>query len=114
MSDWNSIPGYGPADPSQLQEAAGVTQFNSDTGWYQVTNGLLIQGAKVAVGANTSLVVPFLAAFPQQLLGIFMQPIVAGVGNGYGAVDPAGTDLTQFTLVNTGAAKSYYWWAIGV
>lgn len=114
MSNWNSVPGYGLSDVDQLQEAAGVTQFTSDTGWYQILNGLLVQGSKVAVGANTSLAVPFLAAFPQQLLGVFVQPIVAGVGNGYGTVDPAGTDLTQFTLVNTGAAKSYYWWAIGV
>lgn len=111
---WNSIPSYGLTDLKQLQDAAGVTQFPSDTSWYQLINGLLVQGGKVAIGANTSLVVPFLVGNPTQLLSVFTQPILAGTGNGYGSIDPAGTNLNQFTLVNTGAAKDYYWWAVGV
>lgn len=111
---WNSVPGYDVDNLRALQEAAGITQFPDATGWYQLINGLLVQGGVVAVGANTSIVVPFQIGMPQQILGIFVQAAIAGVGNGYGTVDPAGTTLQQFTLVNTGAAKDYYWWAIGV
>lgn len=113
--DWNSVVGYIKPDLQALQEAAGITQFDATgNGWYQVMNGLLVQGSIVSVGANASLVVPFQQPMPLQILGVFVQAIVAGVGNGYGTIDPAGTNLQQFTLVNTGIAKDYYWWAIGV
>lgn len=111
---WNSVPGYGVTDLQQLQDAAGITQFPTATGWYQLINGLLVQGGVVNVGANATVIVPFQLAVPKQVLGIFTQAAIAGVGNGYGTIDPAGSNLQQFTLVNTGPAKDYYWWAIGV
>ena len=111
---WNSLVGYGAIDLAQLQEQAGITQFPDASGWYQMMNGLLVQGGIVNVGLNASLVVPFKIAVPTQVLGIFTQAAIAGVGNGYGTVDPVGTNLQQFTLVNTGPAKDYYWWCIGV
>lgn len=111
---WNSIPSYSPDTLRQIQESSGITQFPDGSSWYQIIQGLYIQGSAVDVLINSSTVIPFEIAIPTQLLGIFLTPVIAGVGNGYGAIDPAGTNLTQFTLVNTGAAKSYYWWAIGV
>ena len=111
---WNSIPGFTPDSARAIQEAAGITQFPADTQWYQVINGLYVQGGKVTIGAGATLVVPFVIPIPVQTLGIFTQGLVAGVGNGYVNIDPAGTNLTQFTAVNTGAAKDFYWWAIGV
>lgn len=111
---WNSVPGFTPDSTRAIQEAAGITQFPSENSWYQVMNGLYIQGGKVTVGAGAVLVVPFLIAFPLQNLGVFTQGLVAGVGNGYVNIDPAGTSLIQFTAVNTGAAKDFYWWALGV
>lgn len=114
MSNWGSVPGYGETDVRALQEAAGITQFTGSSGWYQILNGILIQGGVVAVGADTSIVVPFQVAVPLQVLSIHTQPVIAGVGNGYGSIDPAGSNLQQFTLVNTGPAKEYYWLAIGV
>jgi hypothetical protein len=112
---WLSVSSYTEDDLKHLQEAAGVTQFDTTgNGWLQVINGLLIQGSIAAAPANGSVVVPFQQSYPLQILGIFVQPLIAGIGNGYGTIDPAGTNLNQFTLVNTGAAKSYFWWAIGV
>jgi hypothetical protein len=112
---WNSIPGLSPDSLRNLQEAAGITQFPSDgTSWYQVINGLYIQGGKVTIGAGATIVVPFKIPLPVQVLGVFTQGLIAGAGNGYVNIDPAGSDLTQFTAVNTGAAKDFYWWAIGV
>jgi len=111
---WNSIPGFTPDSARAIQEAAGITQFPAESQWYQIINGLYIQGGKVTIGAGATLIVPLVISVPTQILGVFTQGLVAGVGNGYVNIDPAGSDLEQFTAVNTGAAKDFYWWAIGV
>ncbi len=111
---WNSVPGYGATDLRALQEAAGVTQFPSATCWYQLINGILVQGGAVNVGAGVDATFQYNIAIPTQLLGVFVQAQNAAVGSGYGSIDIATTNLQQFTVVNTGLAKDFFWFAIGV
>lgn len=111
---WNSIPGFSPDSERSLQEAAGITQFPADgTSWYQVINGLQIQGGFTPVstsGVNISIAFP--APYKTQLLGVFLAPI--DHPNASPAIIAASTDLTQFTFKHNGTNTNFYWWAIGV
>lgn len=110
---WNSIGAYGRSSVVELQEAAGITQFPSSSSFFQIVNGLQIQGgisSSIAIGGN--LVIPFFAPYETQVLGVFLQPVNAAAS--YGSIVPAGTNLTQFQIINGPVAGSFYWWAIGV
>lgn len=110
---WNSIGAYSTTSGEELREAAGITQFPSSTSFFQIINGLQIQGgitASIAIGGN--LVVPFFAPYETQVLGVFLQPVNAAAS--YGSVMPAGTNLNQFQIINGPVAGAFYWWAIGV
>ena len=110
---WNSVWSYSSTSAEELRDAGGITQFPSATSFFQVINGLQIQGgitASIAIGGN--LVIPFFAPYETQVLGVFIQP--ANAAASYGSVIPAGTNLTQFQIINGPVAGAFYWWAIGV
>lgn len=110
---WNSIPGFSPDSERSLQEAAGITQFPDETSWYQVINGLQIQGGLTPVSASgVDTTIAFLAPYKTQLLGVFLTPI--DHPNASPAIVAASTDLTQFTFKHSGTITDFYWWAIGV
>lgn len=112
--NWNAVGAYGDTTVSELQEAAGITQFPSANGWYQTINGILVQGGTITIANNATLTVPFHVAFQTQLLGVFTQAIASGLLNYAGVIVAASTDLTQFTVTNTGVTKDFYWLALGV
>ena len=107
----NSIASYESANPRELQEAAGITQFPSATEMFQVLNGLQIQVGKVDVAGGATLTVNFPAPYEKQVLGVFLQ-VLAGAENG-AYIDPVPA-LASFDLHNGAGNRSYYWWAIGV
>lgn len=110
---WASVGAFSTTDPDQLRDAGGITQFPSATSFFQIVNGLQIQGGisdSIAIGGN--LIIPFPAPYETQLLGVFLTPVNAAAS--YGSVVPAGTNLTQFTIINGPVAGPFYWWAIGV
>jgi len=110
---WNSVGAYATSSLEELRDAGGITQFPSSTSFFQIINGLQIQGgitASIAIGGN--LVIPFPAPYETQVLGVFLQP--ANAAASYGSVIPAGTNLTQFQIINGPVAGAFYWWAIGV
>jgi hypothetical protein len=116
MSNTNAIMPYIDAALQDAIQSIGVTQFQGDTGWQQTIGGLLLQGSRTAsLGAESSTVIPFFVGFPKQTLGVFVQAIygAAGAGNENSGIVTAVT-LNQFTLINDGVAKQFYWWAIGV
>ena len=96
MSNVNSVSDYKRSSLETLQEALGTTQFSSSdvNSWYQIINGLIIQGG-LSTGAG---VVTFPAPLEKQVLGVFMNGATA-----------SGITLTGFT-----ASASGFWWAIGV
>jgi hypothetical protein len=116
MSNINAITPLNLASLKDVHEAIGVTQYVSLTNWYQTIGGLLIQGGLVeAAPADAAIIVPFNVGFNKQILGIFIQAIYtpAGAGNeNTGMVHPTFT-LSQWTLVNDGVVKDFFWWAIG-
>lgn len=109
MSEWNNAPPYTSASLDQLHESLGIPQFSgsASTDWYLVFNGLLIQGGQITIPGGIT-VFPLVTAFPQQVLGVFVQP--------FAKQSPAvsATTLTTFTIDHTGATHDAYWWAIGV
>ena len=110
---WNSVGSYSSTSAEELRDAGGITQFPSSTSFFQIINGLQIQGgitSSIAIGGN--LVIPFPAPYQTQVLGVFIQP--ANAAASYGSVIPAGTDLNQFQIINGPVAGAFYWWAIGV
>jgi len=110
---WGSVGSYSTASTEELRDAAGITQFPSSTSFFQVMNGLQIQGGITgSIGIGGTLVVPFPAPYETQLLGIFLQTVNAVAASA--SVDPAGTNLNQFTIKNGITAGPVYWWAIGV
>lgn len=110
MSNTNAVPPFLGGSLESALEAIGITQFPSGTGWFQTIGGLLVQGDLKPVLASASLVIPFLAVFPKQVLGVWIQPVDAAPNGGY----VNAVTLAQFTVVNGASDRSYYWWAIGV
>ena len=110
---WNSVGAFSSTDLEQLKDAGGITQFPSATSFFQIINGLQIQGGitdVIPIGGN--LIIPFHAPYETQLIGVFLQPVNAAAS--YGSIIPAGTNLTQFQIINGPVAGAFYWWAIGV
>lgn len=91
-------------------EALGIPQFSGDS-FYQVFNGIVVQGGKATAGATGDFNVPFVAPFRQQLLTVQVHRI--DVANHIHVVS-AGTTLTNLRVHLTGAAGSFYWFAMGV
>lgn len=119
MANANSVVGYHDATLPEMQETAGITQLGvngDENAWFQVMNGLLIQGGRVDdVPANGSSTVDFHRAYPKKVLGVFLQLI----GNSIVGVpyrdEVLVLSLAQFEVYNDYTDDSgYYWWAIGV
>lgn len=109
-SNINSVLPYLRARTEDTVEALGITQFPSDTGWYQVISGLIVQGETIEVADGATVTVPFLAPFPLQVLGIFLQ--VTGAAPNAAYIN--NITLDSFDIVNGVGIRTYYWWAIGV
>ena len=111
MQNINSVSPLLQASLFELQEAAGVTQFPSETSWYQIINGLQIQGGRISVADAATVDIPFVAPYETQVLGVWVQ-VVGGAENGaHLSAVPA---LDKFTLVNGVGDRTYFWWALGV
>lgn len=112
MSSTNAVAPFNDPSLRQLAESLGITQFPSETNWYQTMGGLLIQGGTVTgVGSGATVVVPFNVGFITQTLGVFVQ------AKGTGVLGWSVNNVTknQFELVNAAvAARDFYWWAVGV
>ena len=106
---WGSVGTYGETNVNELQQSIGIPQFSGAAGtdWYLIFNGLLIQGGTISVVAGVN-VQPFVTAFPQQVLGVFLQP-TAQLSPAVSAIS-----LADFTTDHIGATHDCYWWAIGV
>lgn len=112
MTNINSVFPFSKARLDELQDAAGITQFPGVNTWYQVMNGLVIQGGLEAFVAPAVRTIDFPAPFEKQLLGVFFSPVAAATG--FAAHIVASPGLNSFQLNHSGANASYYWWAIGV
>lgn len=96
--------------PEETADAIGITQFPSETNWYHTIGGLLIQGGLIEVLSGVTLTVDFNAAYPKQVLGVWLQPI----GTSALPWNVDAVTLDTFDIVNGAADQEYYWWAIGV
>ena len=112
MSYDNAVAPFNDPSLRQLADAMGITQFPSETNWYQTMGGLLIQGGKVlGVGHPGSTVIPFNVGFLTQCLGVFCQEL----GTNAHSWSVNNVTNNQFELLlSSGPAKDFYWWAIGV
>jgi hypothetical protein len=106
----NSIFPFSKARLEEVQEAIGITQFPSATGWYQVIGGLIVQGGSIEVDTSATLAIPFHAPYEKQLLGVWLQVYGAAANNGY--VSAPG--LTSFQITNGVGVRTYYWLSLGV
>lgn len=110
MSNTNAVvPFLGGTLPEAL-ESLGVTQFPSGTAWFQTIAGLLVQGDFLSITSGTVQTISFHAAFPKQVLGVWIQTVGGSHNNAH--ID--NVTLEEFELHNGGSARSYYWWALGV
>lgn len=110
MSNQNSLPPFTNASLKDLLEAIGITQFISETNWYQVIGGLNIQGGFEET-ITTGDTITFNASFPKQVLGIFITAV--GASSRQVAADTVTVD--DFVLRhNGGGTGDFYWFAIGV
>lgn len=109
-NSWGSSPPYTGATLDTLHEALGIPQFSgvNGTDWYLPFNGLIIQGGQVIVPAGATTF-PFVTAFQQQVLGVFLQSQTAGL-----ASQVTANALANFTVTHAGADCTHFWWAIGV
>lgn len=118
MANNNSIAPYVGATLKEQQEQSGIGRFYGEFGWAITEGGFLKQGNRVTVTSdNAPLSISFNEAFPKQCLGIFVQAIIAvagGTSDNDGKVQANSETTNGFTLLSSGIAKSYYWWAIGV
>jgi hypothetical protein len=109
VSNTNAVLPFTGVNLKDLAETLGITQFLSETAWYQTIGGLLIQGGLVT-GASDGDVIPFNAAFPSQPLFVAVQSINSNAPNSY----ITAATLTGFTVKHTGGGShDYYWFAIG-
>ena len=107
---YNSITPRTKATLEEVQEAIGVTQFPSETDWYQILGGLIVQGGFVSVGDGATLTVPFNAPYEKQVLGIWIQ--VAGGTANTAHIDAVTTE--DFDIINGTGARDFYWLSLGV
>ena len=110
MAGYNSVPSFFTARAAELLEAAGITQFPSETNWFHTIYGLLIQGGFID-NAATGTTITLNASFPKQVLGIWVQSVGANAPGFY--ISAVTTD--NFVINYTGGGtKDFYWFAIGV
>jgi hypothetical protein len=86
-----------------IQEAAGIAEFFGASGLAITISGLLIQ-----CGTSTSAV-QFPRPYPQRCDNIQITPI----GPAEGSISVASYTPEGFTVSTEGAAKSFFWLAIG-
>ena len=110
MSNTNAVLPYIGGNLKELADTIGITQFPSEKSWYQTIGGLLVQGGFIATLAGSTNVISFNAAYPTQVLGVWIQ-VIGGTGNNayINAVS-----LDDFELHNGASNRDYYWWAVGV
>lgn len=108
----NAITPFLRGTPEELANAIGITQFPSETSWYQTIGGLLIQGGLIeSVTHPGPFAVAFNVGFVTQVLYVQVQE----VGTNAHASSVSGISLTGFDLYTSSApAKDFYWFAIGV
>lgn len=106
----NALPGFTDTDVKQLLETAGVASFVSDTGFYQVINGILVQVGRTG-SVSSGATIPFHAGFTKQVLGVFVTPITSTLiyDTGVNTVT-----LTNFKIYLPSGPSSVYWLALGV
>jgi hypothetical protein len=112
VSNTNAVTPFNEPTLKELADSLGITQFTTETNWFQTIGGVLIQGGSIAgVSSGATVVVPFNVGFPTQVLGVFAQVRGTSVlGWSVTAVD-----IEKFSIVNAvGAVRDFYWWAIGV
>lgn len=112
MSNRNAVSPFDSPSLRDLADSIGITQFPSETNWWQTMGGLLIQGGKI-LGAThgAPVVVPFNVGFITQCLGVWCQEL----GTNAHSWSVNNVTKNQFELIlASGPAKDFYWWAIGV
>lgn len=107
---YNSIFPFSKARLDEVQEAIGITQFPSETSWYQVIGGLIVQGGFVSVGDGATLTVALNAPYEKQVLGVWIQ-VEGGTAN-TAYITNVTTD--DFDIVNGAGARDFYWLSLGV
>lgn len=109
-SNRNSIFPFSKARLDEVQEAIGITQFPTETEWYQIIGGIVIQGGRVSVGDAATLTIPFNAPYEQQVLGIWTQ-VIGGVAN---TAHLANITTADFEIVNGAGVRDFFWLSLGV
>lgn len=110
MSQQNSLAPFTDASNKDLLDTIGVTQFPSETNWYQVLAGLIIQGGFID-NATTGTTITFNTSFTKQVLGVFLVAVRAGTI----AYVVNTVTVDDFVVVhNSGGTADFYWFAIGV
>lgn len=110
MDQYNSIIPFSRGTVQDLLNTVGITQFTSETDWYQVIAGLIIQGG-LAETITTGDTITFNTSFTKQVLGVFITAI------GASSLQVAANNITvdDFVLLhNGGGTGDFYWFAIGV
>jgi hypothetical protein len=107
----NSVPPFLGGTTKDALEALGITQFPSETEWYQVIGGLIVQGGLVEIEDGALAVVEYSAPYEKQILGLWIQ-VVGGTENG--AVITAPLALDSFSITNGTGDRGYYWLSLGV
>ena len=109
-SSYNSIAPFTKARLDEVQESIGITQFPSETSWYQVIGGLIVQGGFVSVGDGATLTVSLNAPYEKQVLGIWIQVVGAAANTAH----VAAVTVDDFSIVNGVGARDFYWLSLGV
>lgn len=109
-SSYNSIPALTGGSTRDALEALGITQFPSETSWYQVIGGIIVQGGYVTVASATTQTVNLVAPYEKQTLGVWLQT----EGASHNAAHVDGVTLSSFEIHNGGGIRSYYWLSLGV
>lgn len=107
----NSLLPYVGGTQEETKDAIGITQFLSETNWYHIVGGLILQGGQVtAVPSGGTVTVDFNAAFPKQVLQIFLQSKT----NPSVSASYANATTESFDIKNGAAVQDFDWFAIGV
>lgn len=110
MSNTNGISSFFTPRARDIFEAAGITQFPSETNWFHTISGLLLQGGFID-NAATGTTITLNASFTKQVLGIWVQPVGAAAAGFYISAVTVDNFVINYT---GGGTKDFYWFAIGV
>jgi hypothetical protein len=106
----NSVPPFMGGTTKDALEALGITQFPTETEWYQVIGGIIVQGGYIEVDSSTVQTVNLVAPYEKQFLGVWLQT----AGGSHNSAHVAGETLSSFEIHNGGGDRSYYWLSLGV